>query len=68
MQEYRTCLREYFLGELSKDFLELLKGYEELEIVEGCVFEGWREDSEMHLTEDDPGARSQTFFCQDSWD
>ena len=53
-------------------FLEAFQGlsltYEELEIIEGCVFEGWREDSELHLTEDDPGARSRTFFCQDSWD
>ena len=24
--------------------------------------------SELHLTEDDPEARSRTFFCQDSWD
>ena len=53
--EYGVCLCDYFLGELSRDLLELLKGCEELEIVEGCVFDGWREKPELHVTGDDPG-------------
>ena len=39
-KEYLSGLLGHFLGEGSWDLLELLKGGEELVVVEGCVFYG----------------------------